>query len=115
MQWSFRPPFGKPIFVNGTVQDVQKSLEHDKILQLEPHNQTVRSIEPGQKRSIAKDAISVKFCGTFPMTNSRQVSAQVPAIMTISGPAVIGPGPRNCAQVNCVQNSAIWWCNDVSL
>lgn len=115
MQWSFKSPFGEPIFVNGTVQYIQKISKDNEIIQLNSSEHGVRSIVPGQELSVAKGTISIQFCGAFPMANSQHVSAQVPAIVTISGPAVIGPGPRNCAQVSCAQNSAIWWCNDVRL
>ena len=115
MQWSFKSPFGEPIFVNGTVQDVQQSVRDTSILQPSSHNQGVRSMMPDQEHIIAKNTISVQFCGEFPMANSRHISAEIPAIVTISGPAVIGPGPGNCAQLSCVQNSGIWWCNDVGV
>ena len=31
------------------------------------------------------------------------------------GKAKDGPGPGECGRVSCSYNSAIWWCNDVSL
>lgn len=111
MQWSFKPPFGEPIFINGTVQDVERSLRDTDTMQPEPYTEVVNPME----RSVAKDTISIQFCGVFPVANSHHISAQIPAITTISGPAVIGPGPGNCAQVSCARNSAVWWCNDVGL
>lgn len=113
MQWSFKPAFGKPIFVNGTVQDIRKSAEYTETMQFDSNRQGARSMASEQERGVAKDTISVQFCGVFPMANSQHMSAQALAIVKISGPAVIGPGPRNCAQVSCANNSAIWWCNDV--
>lgn len=115
LQWGFSPPFGEPIFVNGTAQEIRQSLEDAGIMHHVSPDQVARSVASVQERDAAKDAISVKFCGVFPMANSHHVSAQIPAIVTISGPAVIGPGPGNCAQVSCAQISAIWWCNDVGL
>lgn len=115
MQWSFKPPFGQPIFINGTVQDVKHSLGDIDIMRTDPNNEVVHPMAPAQERSVAKDTISAQFCGSFPVANSHHISAQIPAITTISGPAVIGPGPGNCAQVSCAENSAVWWCNDVGL
>lgn len=115
MQWGFSRPFGEPIFVNGTAQEIRQSLEDARIMHHVSPDQVARSMAPGQEHAAAEDAISVKFCGVFPVANSHHVSAQIPAIVTISGPAVIGPGPGNCAPVSCAQNSAIWWCNDVGL
>ncbi|KAG6363995.1 hypothetical protein INS49_009098 [Diaporthe citri] len=112
MQWSFKPPFAEPIFINGTVQDVERSLEDTNTMRPEPCNEVVHPMAPGQERSVARDTMSVQFCGVFPTANSHHISAQIPAITTISGPAVIGPGPGNCVQVSCAQGSAIWWCND---
>lgn len=115
MQWSFKSPFGEPIFVNGTVQSVERTLGNLDTMRPEQHNEVVRPKAPGQERSATEDTISIQFCGVFPMANSHHISAQIPAITTISGPAVIGPGPGNCFQVSCAQGSAIWWCNDVGL
>lgn len=115
MQWSFKPPFGEPIFINGTVQEVERSLGDTDNMPAEPCNKALLLMAPNQERSIAQDTMSVQFCGVFPMADSHHVSSQVPGITTISGPAVIGPGPGNCVQVSCAQKSAIWWCNDVGL
>lgn len=117
MQWSFKPPFGEPIFINGTVQSVERSLGDLDTMRPEPYNEVVHPMAPGQarERSATEDTISIQFCGVFPTANSHHISGQIPAITTISGPAVIGPGPGNCVQVSCAEGSAIWWCNDVGL
>ncbi|KAH8774437.1 hypothetical protein F5883DRAFT_641059 [Diaporthe sp. PMI_573] len=100
IQWSFKHPIGDPVFINGTVQDVANQLEDTEIMQPDSHSQYLRSLMHDQKHSDAKDTMSVKFCGSFPMANSHHTSAQISAIVTASGPAVIGPGPGNCAQRN---------------
>lgn len=114
MQWILKPAFGEPVLINGTLQEIEGHLEGSGILQLPPRPRAERSAAHDQRHNIGRDVNTVKFCGVFPMADAHHIAALVPAIGVISGPAVIGPGPGNCAQVSCAQNSAIWWCNDVS-
>ncbi|KAJ0115544.1 hypothetical protein J7T55_010366 [Diaporthe amygdali] len=112
MQWILKPAFGEPLLINGTLQEIEDHLEGSEILQLPPRPRAERSAAHDQRYNIGREVNTVKFCGVFPMADAHHIAALVPAIGVISGPAVIGPGPGNCAQVSCAQNSAIWWCND---
>ncbi|KAK7705541.1 hypothetical protein SLS64_007908 [Diaporthe eres] len=77
MQWSFKPPFGEPIFINGTVQDVERSLGDPDTMRPEEYNEVVRPKAPGRERSVAKDTIYLPSRPSLDPPSSAQGQATV--------------------------------------
>lgn len=58
---------------------------------------------------------SVSCFGRWQPADGWHIYEGIEYLARLSGKPTNGPGPGNCGRVSCSFNSAIWWCNDVSV
>lgn len=54
-------------------------------------------------------------CNNYDQAISSRIKEGIRYLRGVNGKPSNGPGPGNCGRVSCSYNSAIWWCNDVSV
>ncbi|KAK4225436.1 hypothetical protein QBC38DRAFT_483007 [Podospora fimiseda] len=122
LEWEVQPtPGSVPIKIRGTVQDAVAA---------------IAKVNPNIKRDIAAYAAAASatspvqdeaselfkrqnyeshFCyGRWAPALDEAIQQGIAHLRAVSGRPSNGPAPNNCGRVSCSQNSAIWWCNDLS-
>lgn len=54
-------------------------------------------------------------CNNYDQALRFRIQEGISHLRGVNGKPRNGPGPGNCGRVSCSYNSAIWWCNDVSV
>ncbi|KAK2611386.1 hypothetical protein N8I77_004726 [Diaporthe amygdali] len=120
LQWDVPVSSGRNDTVTGTIQDVVRHLQAVAPERLAALN--ISTAEPIDVSSLfnvpaIKTAKPSKvLCNIFDdQANGITIAQGMYYLRGIVGSPKNGPGPGACGQVSCSYNSAIWWCNDVSL
>lgn len=66
-------------------------------------------------RAAQPNDFHVDCFGRWVAVVSKWINNGVSYLKGIKGQPRNGPGPGNCGRVSCSYDSAIWWCNDVSI
>lgn len=98
--------------MNGTVQEVYSQLKA-----INPNFET--DFPPIQINDTKTDGLEKRdniLCDPFSdLASASAISSGINYLRGVPGTPTNGPGPGNCGRVSCSYNSAIWWCNDVSM
>lgn len=128
IEWEVQAtPSGEMIKLNGTVKSV-----HEQLLAINPNYEAeFAALEPEQgvehdedleataSGDLAKrtDFSTYKYeCfGRWRGASPKYILQGIKYLRKLPGRPTNGPGPGACGRVSCSWNSAISWCNDVSL
>ena len=122
-------PGGPTVQLTGTVQQV-----HEQLLQINPHyerdfnityetpsalvaassNLASRSGHPHMNDALGKRGGHTE-CNNYGDADYLAILDGIQYLRHVPGTPANGPGPNNCGRVSCSFQSAIWWCNDVSI
>lgn len=100
--------------LNGTIESI-----HEQLLAINPNYEAEFAALPQDSGSLDKrtDFSTSKYTcfGRWRGADSAQIQKGIDYLRKVPGKPTNGPGPGNCGRVSCSWNSAITWCNDVSL
>lgn len=112
-------PHGEKMRINGTAEEVLLKLrsinpDYDRHFGLDQPDDEVD--EGGvQKRQGTNVQFARVICNNFPKADATRVAQGVAYLRRVRGQPENSPGPETCGRVSCSYNTAIWWCNDVSV
>lgn len=114
---------GRTAVLNGTVQQV-----YQQLLELNPdYKAEFGAVEkvpaPATAHVSRRTARALQDsepdtwedCGRFDPAKTNAIYEGINHLNQVPGRPGSAPGPGVCGQVSCSYDSAIWWCNDVSI
>lgn len=120
MQWEMPVSLdGQTATLYGTIQQV-----YQQLLKINPQYETEfgsvkkRSVPIFEKNRDSPETFkrddALTACGHFGPAKTAAIWDGIGYLGSVEGSPGEGPGPGVCGQVSRSENSAIWWCNDVS-
>lgn len=116
LQWNLTAPDGSPVTVTGTVEDVDRQISERNLTFPVGDSVSVNPLTTPVPLSVEDDIESFFCFGRWPGANIKRIRQGVNYLRGLRGTRPTNaPGPGFCGRVSCSWNSAIWWCNDVSI
>ena len=102
------------IKVNGTIQEVTRELRRQNPDWDTHYPANITNESPSlNKRNFE---VSGAICwDPWPTCSLKRIREGIAYLRRVRGLPTLGPGHGKCTRVSCSYESAIWWCNDVSL
>jgi len=120
ISWAIEVSPGQVSLLNGTIQEaLAQAIAVNPGYEIPSEGPvTADAVRSPRRRSLDRRA-EVKFCNKFARANVNTILDGVKTIrrmpLGVVDQAWLGPGPGACARVSCSKDSAIYWCNDVSV
>jgi hypothetical protein len=108
-------PGGSKVTVTGTVQDVVAQLSTINPNWKEDFNVTEPKVQERALNFPFTSVLCMIRLGEWGTANPYAIYDGINYLKGVPGRPTLGPGPGRCGRVSCSYNSAIYWCNDVSL